>query len=290
MIVSITGATGQTGSRLTSELLTRGHAVRAIVRDPAKAESLRALGATIVRADLTSPEQLTAALAGSQGVYAMSPPAYFSDDPIGDAKRVADSFGMSVRATAPARLVVLSSIGAQNAKGLIACLASLEEALRDAAPSVTMVRAAWFLENWLGTIPSVLEGTLPSFLAPLDRPFAQIAVEDIARCAADQLEGASAGTHVLELVGPVPLSANAIAGVFAGRLGRDVIAQAIPDSAVIEVVRSFGFSDATARAYREMVAGFNDGTMSIEHPERVLYGSADAATVLGGFLPVLDLR
>ena len=56
------GATGNTGSGVAGSLLAEGRAVRALVRDAAKAEDLREGGAEIVVGDLTDPSTLTDAL------------------------------------------------------------------------------------------------------------------------------------------------------------------------------------------------------------------------------------
>jgi nucleoside-diphosphate-sugar epimerase len=51
-LVALTGATGFIGARLCAHLLERHHAVRALVRDPAKAEHFPVAGAEVVRGDL----------------------------------------------------------------------------------------------------------------------------------------------------------------------------------------------------------------------------------------------
>ena len=54
----ITGATGFIGTTLAERLLGRGDLVRALVRDPAAARELRAMGADLVRGDVSRPETL----------------------------------------------------------------------------------------------------------------------------------------------------------------------------------------------------------------------------------------
>jgi dihydroflavonol-4-reductase len=58
----ITGATGFIGTTLAERLLRRGDAVRALVRDPARADELRAMGADLVRGDVSQPETLNDAV------------------------------------------------------------------------------------------------------------------------------------------------------------------------------------------------------------------------------------
>lgn len=63
--VIVTGATGFIGSSLVPRLLQRGHAVRALVRQPDRAGHLRSLGVHLVRGDVTQPESLPEAMQGA---------------------------------------------------------------------------------------------------------------------------------------------------------------------------------------------------------------------------------
>ncbi|MEU5958954.1 NAD(P)H-binding protein [Streptomyces sp. NPDC047525] len=67
MKLTVFGATGGVGGEIVRQALTAGHEVTAVVRDPAR------LGATgealeVVRADLTDPESLRAAVTGRDAV------------------------------------------------------------------------------------------------------------------------------------------------------------------------------------------------------------------------------
>ena len=68
MDILITGATGKVGSRLAIRLMQRGHAVRALVRDPARAGFLQDAGAVPVRGDLLEPATLADAVRGVDAV------------------------------------------------------------------------------------------------------------------------------------------------------------------------------------------------------------------------------
>ncbi|MFE2051000.1 NAD(P)H-binding protein [Streptomyces sp. NPDC059459] len=65
--VLVTGATGTVGRQVVAELLARGHAVRALTRDPALAALPE--GAEVVRGDLTEPDSLVPALTGVTGLH-----------------------------------------------------------------------------------------------------------------------------------------------------------------------------------------------------------------------------
>src|SRR5215470_12476511 len=72
--ILVTGATGNTGGAVISELLQRGVPVRAMVRTrDQRSAALEARGAQVVVADMFDPDQLTAAMRGMQRAYYVPP-------------------------------------------------------------------------------------------------------------------------------------------------------------------------------------------------------------------------
>jgi nucleoside-diphosphate-sugar epimerase len=65
----LTGATGFLGGELARQLVAAGHQVTALVRTPAKADALRALGVTLAEGDITDRESLRAPMTGVDGVF-----------------------------------------------------------------------------------------------------------------------------------------------------------------------------------------------------------------------------
>ncbi|MFH9060088.1 NAD(P)H-binding protein [Streptomyces coeruleorubidus] len=65
--ILVTGATGTVGRQVVAELLARGHDVRALTRDAAKAAF--PAGVEVVEGDLTRPEGLAPALEGITGLH-----------------------------------------------------------------------------------------------------------------------------------------------------------------------------------------------------------------------------
>lgn len=90
MKVAVIGATGNTGSTITAELLKRGHQVRAIVRSQGKIHSTVKLEVAI--SDLSDVSQLVDALKGADAVVsAYRPPDEDTDQIIGTTRRITDA-------------------------------------------------------------------------------------------------------------------------------------------------------------------------------------------------------
>ena len=87
MKVAVIGATGNAGSRITAELMKRGHQVRAIVR-PGSNITTRD-GLEVANSDLSDAAQLAEALKGADAVVsAYRPPLDANDQIVGTTKRI----------------------------------------------------------------------------------------------------------------------------------------------------------------------------------------------------------
>lgn len=81
MVVAVTGASGFLGGHLADVLAARGHAVRAVVRNPEKSPALRDLGCTFATADLSDSDALARAFEGADAVVANAALAIRHDRP-----------------------------------------------------------------------------------------------------------------------------------------------------------------------------------------------------------------
>jgi dihydroflavonol-4-reductase len=69
MLVLVTGATGLIGNAIARDLVARGHAVRALVRDLDRARAVLPERVELVRGDVTEVETLPAAVSGAEWVF-----------------------------------------------------------------------------------------------------------------------------------------------------------------------------------------------------------------------------
>src|ERR687897_1268394 len=70
-MITVMGATGNTGRKITELLLDAGEEVRALGRSPEKLAELEALGAETLTGDVRDADFLTRAFAGADAVYTL---------------------------------------------------------------------------------------------------------------------------------------------------------------------------------------------------------------------------
>jgi uncharacterized protein YbjT (DUF2867 family) len=116
MDILVAGGHGRIALRLLKLLAARGHTARGLIRDPAQAADLTAVGATPVIGDLENDESLAAYAKGSDAVVFAagagpgSGTARKRTVDLGGAVKLADAaVGLGIR-----RYVMVSSIGAQD--------------------------------------------------------------------------------------------------------------------------------------------------------------------------------
>ncbi len=281
---AIAGVTGHTGAATADALLARGRKVRAVVRSAEKGEPWRRKGCEVAVADLGDPAALSKALEGTEGAFLLSPPNFAAKDFVADRKALLDRVADAVRRAKLRNLVYLSSVGAQHPAGTgpIVTVHRAEQALRDIAPSVTFVRAAYFLENW-GAVAAVVkgQGVLPHF-GPVDVKFSQVCARDIGEAAAGALVAAVPGTRFVELAGREDWSVEDVAAALGKLLGKPVKAVSAPVEAARAGLEQAGVPPEMARLYAEMYAGIGKGLVAWERPEAVSRGSTPLEEALRG--------
>jgi uncharacterized protein YbjT (DUF2867 family) len=262
----IAGATGNTGSGVAGTLLAQGKPVTVLVRDAQKADSWREKGAQVATASLEDTQALAAAFVHAEGAYLLIPPNYKAADALGYGFRIGDALAAAVKTSGIPHVVLLSSIGAQHAQstGPIRSLHHAESVIWPAAKNLTILRAAYFLQNWASGVDGVRsQGVLHNFLTP-ERKIPMISTADIGKIAATCLTDPARGRRVVELSGPEDYSPQDIAQAFAASMGKPVKLETHPLDAVIPTFMAAGFSQDLARLFREMIEGINTGHVAYE--------------------------
>ena len=182
-IIAVTGATGQQGGAVARKLLSDGWKVRALTRDVNKpaAQELKALGAEVVLGDMDNRAQLDAAFKGAYGVFSVQnfwlPDVGFEGE-IRQGKNVADA-----AKDVGVEHLVYSSVGAAH-RGMgqkhFESKWSIERYIHSLELPYTILRPAFFMENYNWSRAQILNGILMSMGLRPEKGLQSIAVEDIA--------------------------------------------------------------------------------------------------------------
>jgi uncharacterized protein YbjT (DUF2867 family) len=264
---AVCGVTGRTGAAAADALLRAGHAVRVVVRDPAKGRPWAERGADIAVADLTDLTAMTRALGGVRGAYVVSPQQYSLDDLFERADLIARTTARAAAAARVPRLVALSSVGAdrESKTGWIAMNRMFEQRLGDAGVFTTFLRAAYFMENWMPMVgQAVRNGTLPTFLAPPQRAIPMVATEDVGSAAAALLQDGMTGNRIVTLAGPEDYAPDDVAAIVAATLDRPVDVAVLAEAAWPGALAGAGFSQAALAGFTEMTRGLNGAHIDIK--------------------------
>jgi uncharacterized protein YbjT (DUF2867 family) len=255
---AVTGITGKVGAAVARSLLSADQPVRAVVRDRSRGAPWAKLGCDIAVADLSDTESLTAAFAGTAGVFAMVPPVFDPAPGFPEAMAVINPLSAALARAKPARVVALSTVGADALQpNLLNVLRRMEQVFGTLPMPVTFLRAAWFMENAAWDIGSAKSGLIQSYLQPLDRAVPMISTDDVGRVAAALLQEHWEGKRVVELEGPQRVSPNALAAAFAKALGTPVLAEVVPRGQWESIFLAQGMKNPTPRM--QMIDGFNAG-------------------------------
>jgi NAD(P)H dehydrogenase (quinone) len=278
---AITGITGKVGGFVARNLLSAGQRVRAVVRDVDKSTFWADLGCEVAIAEMGDAEALARAFANSAGVFVLPPPNFDPEPGFPEAKAVISAVCEALTVARPAKVVCLSTIGAQATQSnLLSQRTLMEEALSTLPLPITLLRPAWFMENLSWDIAQARDqGVLSSFLQPLGKAMPMVATADVGRVAAELLLQDWTGKRVIELEGPARVSQNAIAAELAKALHRPVRAEAVPREHWGSIFRAQGMRDPIPRI--QMLDGFNEGWIDFEyHDAGPIKGKVSLAEVI----------
>jgi len=275
------GASGNTGKVVAETLLTQKKKVRVVLRDAAKGQAWKEAGADVSIADVEDGAALERAFRGAEGAYVLLPPNFSSSQVRVDSNRRASAIAAAVEAAGVPHVVMLSSVGAQQADGTgpVLGLRDAEATFTRARAAVTFVRAAYFMENWGRALYAVPQGVLPTFLLA-DKAIPMVATRDIGTAAARLLAEGGRGKQVIELAGPREYSPRDVAAALARIVGKPIAVQEAPEEAMAPALMGAGMNAEWARLFRELTHGLNAGIVVWEGGHPLWRGETDMQTVL----------
>jgi len=216
-MILVTGATGLNGTELVQRLSARGVAVRALVRNLAKAQALAALpNVQITEGDLARPETLVQPLRGVDRAMLIS-----SSDP--GMLDVQTNFIEAARNAGVAHVVKLSGIIPEldSPFRFARMHAEIERRLEASGLAFTHLRAGEFMPSYFRQVPSIVaKGAL--FLPMEDARIASVDVGDIAEVAAIVLTTSGHEGKIYPLTGPEALTMTEVAAKLSAATGKTI--------------------------------------------------------------------
>jgi uncharacterized protein YbjT (DUF2867 family) len=219
MTILVTGASGAVGRQVVQQLVDRGARVRALVRDPSKADFPSTVD--VVRGDLLDVPSLRRAMAGASTLFLLNGvvPDEFTQALV--ALNLAREAGIE-------RVVYLSVIHSDKYLNVphFAGKFGVERMLEQMGFGATILRPAYFMQNDL-TVMEVVTGYGVYPMPIGSKGLAMIDTRDIAEIAALELirRAEAPGPlplSMLNLVGPDTLTGSEVAGIWSDVLARPI--------------------------------------------------------------------
>lgn len=259
MKILVTGATGNLGSLVVESLLKSVPAenLAVSVRDPKKAEHLKARGVDVRYGDFHHPESLVSAFAGIDRLLIISS---------GDLQNRAQQQLAAVNAAKEANVSFIAYTSAANAKDsafvITADHRATEEAILQSGIPYSFLRNNWYLENELSTIQAVLNGA-PWVTSAGSGKVGWAGRRDYAEAAANVLAEEGHNNTVYELSGK-PLTQEELASILAGVIGREVPVQQVDDKTYGKIMSNAGVPAEVVPFLVAIQSGIREGYLDIE--------------------------
>jgi len=225
-MVAVAGATGYIGGKLVTELLGRGHQVRALARNPHRAARLEALGATVAQADVLERDGLRRALEGVRIAYylvhSMGRGAGGGDFASRD-KEGARNFAGAARDADVEQIVYLGGLGGSGSEHLRSRHETAETLMGSGVP-VTYLRAAAVIGAGSESFLTVyyLVKRLPAMITPrwVTTATQPIAIGDVIRYLAEAPAVDEARGRQIEIGGPSVTTYGGMMDAMARAMGK----------------------------------------------------------------------
>jgi len=234
--ILVTGASGKTGTRVTRGLEARGVVVRAASRSGP------------VRFDWDDRATWGPALEGAAGLSI----AYAPDLAVPGAADAVAALAAAAVEAGVRRIVLLSGRGEEEAE-------HAERLVRAAAPHATVVRAAFFMQNFSESVflEGVLEGELALPVGDVPEPF--VDADDVAAAMVAALSEDGHAGRTYEVTGRRMLTWREAVAEIGRASGRDVRFVAVPPADYAEALAAAGLEPEVTELLMYLFTEVSDG-------------------------------
>lgn len=250
-MIAITGATGQLGQHVLENLLKTVPAgqVVAIVRNPAKAESLSQRGIGVRQADYSDEAALTAALQGVDKLLLIS------SSEVGQ-RAVQHRNVINAAKAAGVKFIAYTSLlhADTSPLGLADEHIATEQMLADSGIAYALLRNGWYTENYLASAPPAIEHGV--FIgAAGNGKIASATRADYAAAAARVIAEEGHAGKVYELAGDEAWTLSELAAELSKQSGKNVVYQNLSEADSAAALKGVGLPAGLA----DMLANSDTG-------------------------------
>jgi len=267
-MITVFGASGNTGGAAAAHLLKKGKKVRVVGRRAEKLAALVKAGAESAVGDIEDARFARAALTGAEAAYVLIPPNLATEDFRAYQKRVVAALASGIEAAGVRHVVLLSSIGAHHSAGTgpIVAVHDFEERLKEIGGlNALFLRAGFFMENTFMGLGSIKAQGIYGGPMPAEAAVQMIASADIGAYAGSRLERLDfSGKSVVHLLGPKAVSQTELVGILGQSVGKPIhYAQVSLEDLEKGMVRG-GMRPAVVSVFMEMYRAAGQGLVAPE--------------------------
>jgi NAD(P)H dehydrogenase (quinone) len=264
MKILVTGATGNLGSKVVEELLkiVPADQLAVSVRNPEKAEGLKARGVEVRQGDFDKPETLDAAFSGIDRLLIVSS----SEVRLGGDEIRMKQHANAVAAAERAKVKFIAFTSAPKASDSDFFLAKVykatEEAIVKTGIPYSFLRNNWYLENEVGSIKSSMEGA-PWITATGEGKVGWVLRQELAEATAAVLAGNGHENTIYELSGKL-MTHKELVSILETVLGKEIPFQQVDDDTYAEIMKGEGVPEAFLPMMINVQKGIREGGLETE--------------------------
>jgi NAD(P)H dehydrogenase (quinone) len=260
MKILVTGATGKLGSKVVDSLLKSIPAseLAVSVRNPEKAEGLRARGVEVRQGDFDRPETLDNAFKDIDRLLIISA------DGDNETRIRQHTDAVQAAERAGVKFIAYTSLAnATESKNLMAPPhVATEAAIIKTGIPYSFLRNNWYLENEIGSIQGALAGA-PWITSAGEGKVGWALQQDYADAAAAVLVGNDHENTVYELSGPL-LTQDELASALGNVLGEKIAVQQVSDEKYAEIMKGLGLPDFVIPIVVGIQESIRNGSLEVE--------------------------
>jgi uncharacterized protein YbjT (DUF2867 family) len=238
---------------------------RLLLRNPDRLDAELRDHVELAVGDQRDPDYVAEATRNVEAVFWVHPDDWAAPDPNADAERTGEGLAAAMRQSRIARVVFLSSVGAEmrHGAGFVDGLARIEQRLdaarQETGTALLHLRCGYFMTNLLHDLAGLRAGRLTT-IRPLEEPMPWVDPRDIATVATLRLLAEDWTGHQVQAIhGPAHLTWTEAAAVLSTATGVSIEAQQITDDEERAALRKAGMSEVAVEGIIGMSVGKRDG-------------------------------